>query len=220
MERCLVAGGNLLGILLGAFIFFVGNGRARTFFTSVFVYPPLAISSAAVAVIWTWLFNIHTGINVILAALHLPTGTWLDSRATMLPSLILVSLWEYSGLSALFYLASFQNINRNILESARLDAAGPPLRVTFRILLPNAKNGFIVSTALLFLFAFRIFSLAYVSVGLNPAIETAVLRMYYFYTTEFFSYSAASGVIIVVIAAVVVIPYALYGLKRWMANAS
>ncbi|MEM4090844.1 MAG: hypothetical protein QXQ46_08935, partial [Thermoplasmatales archaeon] len=72
----LVAGGNAIGVMFATFIFFIENGRIRTIFTSIFVYP-LSISSAAVAVIWTWLFNIHTGINTILRPLHLPTPLWL-----------------------------------------------------------------------------------------------------------------------------------------------
>ncbi len=214
----LVAGGNAIGVLIGSFIFFLKKQRTKTIFTSIFIYP-LAISSAAAAVIWTWLFNIHTGINSILGPLHLPTPLWLDSPKSAFPSLILVSLWMYSGISALFYLASFQNVDKNTLESARVDSAGP-IRVLWRILLPNAKNAFIVSTAILFLFALRIFSLAYVALGLNPYIETAVLKMYYYYYTEYFSESSVASIIIVVIAIVVVIPYALFGLKRWMKNES
>lgn len=212
----LVAGGNIIGILIGSFIFFLKRDRVKTVFTSIFIYP-LAISSAAAAVIWTWLFNIHSGINTILGPLHLPTPLWLDSASTAFPSLILVSLWMYSGIAALFYLASFQNVDKSLIESARIDSAGP-FRVLGRILLPNAKNAFIVSTAILFLFALRIFSLAYVALGLNPYIETAVLKMYFYYTTEYFSQSSVVGMILVVIAIVVVIPYALYGLKRWMIN--
>jgi len=210
----LVLGGNAIGVIIGSTIFFVNNKKARTIFTSIFVYP-LAISSAAVAVIWTWLFNIHSGINTVLGPLHLPTPLWLDSPTTAFPSLMLVSLWLYSGISSLFYLASFQNINASILESARVDSAGP-FRVLVKILLPNAKNGFIVSTAILFLFAWRIFSLSYVSLGINPFTETLVLKMFSYYETSYYSESSATGMVVVVIAAIVIIPYALFGLKRWM----
>lgn len=217
-SAALVGGGNAIGVFIGSFIFFLKRDRVKTVFTSIFIYP-LAISSAAAAVIWTWLFNIHSGINTILGPLHLPTPLWLDSSHSAFASLILVSLWMYSGISALFYLAAFQNVDKSQLESAKIDSAGP-IRVLGRILLPNAKNAFIVSTAILFLFALRIFSLAYVALGLNPYIETAVLKMYFYYTTEYFSESSVASIILVVIAIVVVIPYALYGLKRWMINES
>ncbi len=210
----LVAGGNAIGVVIAAFIFFIDNGRIRTVFTSIFIYP-LAISSAAAAVIWTWLFNINTGINTVLGALHLPTPLWLDSPATAFPSLILVSLWMYSGIGSIFYLAAFQNTNKSTIESARIDSAGP-FRILVRVLLPNAKNAFIVSTAILFLFAIRIFSLSYVSLGLNPFTETSVLNMYFYYETEYFSEASVVSIILVVIATAVVIPYALFGLKRWM----
>jgi glucose/arabinose transport system permease protein len=218
----LVAGGNAIGVFLGAFIFNLKIERVKTLFTSIFIYP-LAISSAAAAVIWTWLFNINSGINTIIGPIVRSFGVapplWLDSPKTAFPSLVIVSLWMYSGISALFYLAAFQNVDRSVIESSKVDSAGP-IRVLREILLPNAKNAFIVSTAILFLFALRIFSLSYVALGINPFEETAVVKMYFYYTTEYFSQSSVVSIVLVVIAIVVVIPYALYGLKRWMINES
>ncbi len=208
--------GNLIGILLAAFLFNVASDKIRLIFTTIFIYP-LAISAAASAVIWTWLFNTNDGVNTILRAIGLPPYSWLDRPSSILPSMILISLWVYSGLSMIFYLASFQNVNRESIESARIDGASP-LRVLVRILMPEAKNAFIVSTALLFLFALRIFSLPFVSTGLNPFTETAVLNMYFYYITEFFANSSVVSVVLVIIASIVVVPYALYGLKRWITH--
>ncbi len=210
----LIVFGNLIGIMFAGLLFNVGNGKVRLFFTTLFIYP-MAISMAASGVIWTWLFNTNDGINTILRPLGLPAYTWLDKPSSALPSLILVSIWVFSGLAMIFYLASFQNVNKETIESARIDGASF-LRILTRILLPEAKNAFIVSTALLFLFALRIFSLPFVSTGLNPFTETAVLNMYFYYITEFFAKSSVVSVIIVLVAAAVVIPYALYGLKRWI----
>ncbi len=212
----LIICGNLLGIVFATLIYNIGSARIRLVFTTIFIYP-LAISLAASAVIWTWLFNTTTGINTILSAVGLPRYTWLDRPGSALPSLILVSVWIFTGLAMIFYLASFQNVGREVIESARIDGAST-FRVLVKILLPESKNAFIVSTALLFLFALRIFSLPFVSTGVNPFTETSVLNMYYYYITEFFAKSSVVSVVLVIIAAIVVIPYAMLGLKRWIAH--
>ncbi len=212
----LIAGANIMGILFASLIYFLRNQRTRTVYTSIFVYP-LAVSMAASGVIWTWLFNIHDGVDYIFVRIGLPRFPWLDSPATAFPSLILVSIWVFSGLASLFYLASFQNVSKDVVESAKIDSASS-FRILKKVLLPESKNAFIVSTAIIFIFALRFFSLPYVSSLLNPYTETSVENLYTLYTSLSFSESSAESVIVILIALVVVIPFALYGIKRWLAN--
>ncbi len=212
----LVLAGNLMGLTLAAILYFVRNSTLRTIYLSIFVYP-LAVPMAAVGIVSVWIFNVKMGINVWLSALHLPTSLWLASPSTAFPTLFLVTVWVFSGLSALFYLASYSNVEQSVIESARVDGAGP-FTLFRKVLLPSAKNASIVSTALLFLFALRLFSLPYVSTGLNPYTETIVVNLYFYYISTFFSYSSAISTIVVAIALVVIVPYALFGLKRWISQ--
>ncbi len=212
----LIAGGNVMGIFFASLIYFLRNQKTRAVYTSIFVYP-LAVSMAASGVIWTWLFNINDGVDYLFVRIGLPRFPWLDSPATAFPSLILVSIWVFSGLASLFYLASFQNVSKDIVESAKIDSASS-FRILRKILLPEAKNAFIVSTAIIFIFALRFFSLPYVATLLNPYTETSVENLYVLYTSLSFSESSAESVIVMLIALVVVIPFALYGIKRWLAN--
>ena len=147
----LVLAGNAMGLTLAALLYFVRNSRLRTVYLSIFVYP-LAVPMAAVGLISVWLFNVKMGINVWLAALHLPTPLWLASPQTAFPTLFLVTVWVFSGLSALFYLAAYSNVDQSIIESARVDGASA-FTIFRKLLLPSAKNASIVSTALPFLFA-------------------------------------------------------------------
>ncbi|MDP7975389.1 MAG: sugar ABC transporter permease [TACK group archaeon] len=212
----LVLVGNAMGLALAALLYFVRNSRLRTVYLSIFVYP-LAVPMAAVGLISVWLFNVKMGVNVWLAALHLPTPLWLASPQTAFPTLFLVTVWVFSGLSALFYLAAYSNVDQSIIESARVDGASA-FTIFRKLLLPSAKSASIVSTALLFLFALRLFALPYVSTGLNPYTETIVVNLYFYYISTFFSSSAAVSTVVVVIAMIVIIPYAMYGLKRWISQ--
>lgn len=211
----LIAIGDLLGLLLAGLLFFLPNAQ-RSVYLSIFLYP-LAISMATNGLIWDWFFNPLLGLDWVLVRLHLPAIQWLNTETSTLLSMFLVEMWAYTGLAVLFYLAAFMGVEREVVEAARIDGAGG-LKILFRILLPNSMNGFIVATALLFLFSFRMFSLPFVIGGgpTNLYLMTLAEYVYYDIYTEFFSESSAASMIIVAIATAVVIPYALLGLKRWV----
>jgi len=213
----LIAIGDLLGLLLAALLYFIPSNIQRSIYLSIFIYP-LAVPPTASALIWLWLFNPQIGIDWVLTSLHLPTIPWLVTPTATYIALIIVEVWAYTGLATLFYLASFLSVNRSIIEAARLDGAtGKGL--LFRILLPNSMSGFIVATALLFLFSFRIFDIPFIMSGsaTSPTLMTLVTYIYYLYAyAESFSAAAALATLVAVIAAAVIIPYALLGLKRWV----
>ncbi len=211
----LVAAGNALGLLLAGLLYFLPNSQ-RSVYLSIFLYP-LSISMATNGLIWLWLFNPTLGVDWILAKLHLPIVGWLNTGTSTFLSMFLVSVWAYTGLAVLFYLAAFMGVEKEIVEAARIDGASG-LKILFRILLPNSMNGFIVSTALLFLFAFRMFSLPFVMGGgpSNLFLMTLTEYVMYSFYVSLFSQSGAASTLIAVIAAVVVIPYALLGIKRWV----
>jgi glucose/arabinose transport system permease protein len=206
--------GNGMGILFASLIFFLKNPKARTVYSSLFLYP-LAVAMSAVAIIWSWIYSPSEGIDTLLRAVGLPAPNWLSSAPQALPSLIIITTWVYSGLAAVFYLAAFQNVNSESIESAKLDVAGPFV-ILRKILLPESKNAFIVTSALLIIFSLRIFTIPYVATGINPRTETSVLYLFNFYTYGYYAEAAAVSIIVIVIAIVVVIPYALLGIKRWI----
>ena len=103
----------------------------------------------------------------------------------------------------------------NCIWYAALDSAGP-IVILRKILIPEAKNAFIVSSALLIIFSLRIFTIPYVSTGINPKTETSVLYLFNFFTYGYYAQAAAVSIIVIVIAIIVVIPYALFGIKRWI----
>jgi len=206
--------GNIIGILLAGLLFSIKSSNLRIGLMSIFVYP-LTISMAANGLIFLWLFNPNIGINWILGLFHLPQPNWLAQDTIY--SIMLIMLWAYSGLSMLFYLASFMNIDKSIIEAAYMDGASY-FRIFRKILVPNAMNGFIVSTALLFLFSFRVFTLPYVITGgpINYYAETLLTYQYYLFGSSYYAESSAVSTITVVIALAVVVPYALLGMRRWV----
>ncbi|WP_460173752.1 glucose ABC transporter permease GlcT [Vulcanisaeta sp. JCM 14467] len=213
----LVAIGNVLGLLLAALLYFLPNNTQRAIYLSIFIYP-IAVPPTAAALVWLWLFNPTIGIDWLLTKFHLPSIPWFATPLNTQLALVLVEVWAYTGLSILFYLASFLSVDKSIIEAARLDGASS-INLLFRVLLPNSMNGFIISTALLFLFSLRIFDIPFIMSGsaTSPTLMTLVTYIYYLYAySEYFSAAAALATLVAAIAAIVIIPYALLGLKRWV----
>lgn len=207
--------GDVLGILIAGLLYFVKSNLRRAVYLSIFLYP-LAVPSFSYAITWEWLFNPQIGINLVLKVLHIPGIRWLTTQPTIYAGMIVIETWAYTGLAILFFLASYMSVDRSIIEAAKIDGANN-LYILFRVILPNSMNGLIVSTALLFLFSFRIFTIPFILGGpSNSNMMSLVQLIYILFIEESFSVSSALATFVALIAAIVIIPYAIFGLKKWV----
>ncbi|HWQ17793.1 MAG TPA: sugar ABC transporter permease [Sulfolobales archaeon] len=207
--------GNIVGLLLASSIFQLESARLRNALTAFFIYP-LSLSMVVVGIIWRWLFDQYKGVNMILTNAGLPSPQWLEGSNAFW-SLVFVSVWVYGGFTAMLYLAMFYNVSRSLIESAMIDGAGA-LTIMRRIVLPNSRQGLIISTIFLTLFAIQMFDLPYSMLFLNPLTQTLVMYIYIKFVSLYFYMASAAAVVIIAISAFIVIPYAIYGIKRWIAS--
>lgn len=97
--------------------------RGRAVFRVIF-YLPSVIPSVASSMIWLWLLDPNMGlVNMTLKALGLPTSQWIFAESTVVPSLVLMSLWT-TGSTMLIFLAGLQGIPRNLYEAVQIDGGG------------------------------------------------------------------------------------------------
>lgn len=111
-----------IGIIFSFFVAILLNQkiRARSFFRGVF-YLPVVIPMASAGIIWMWLLQPDFGVvNYILQLVHLPTSLWLASDTTVIPTLILFSLWN-SGSMIVIFLAGLQGIPSHLYEALEVD---------------------------------------------------------------------------------------------------
>lgn len=209
----LVLIGNAIGLLLASAIFQFNNIKLRNSLIALFVYP-LSLSLVVVGIAWRWLFDPYKGIDIILSKLGLPTIYWLEGSQAFW-SLVLVSIWVYAGFTAMLYLAVFYNVDKSLIESAMVDGADT-LTIMLKIVLPNSRQGLIIATIFLTLFAIQMFDLPYSVLFLNPFTETMVMYVYSKFVSQYFHLASAAAIIIIIVSAFIVIPYASYGLKRWI----
>ena len=109
--------------------------RWRSLFRVNFFMPCVA-PLAAVAIIWQRsLFTTRGGLNLLIGSLGIPAVNWLGQAATLMPSMILLSLWADVGYNIVLFIAGIQGIPEDFFEAAEIDGAGPVTRF-LRITLP------------------------------------------------------------------------------------
>jgi len=100
---------------------FRGKSLAR-----VIIYLPAIISPLIMGYIWYFLLQPGRGfIHYALAQLNITDliGNWMGSYPSALLVLVLVNVWQFSGMTMIIYLAGLQSIPSEISEAARIDGA-------------------------------------------------------------------------------------------------
>ena len=178
--------------------------RGRTFFRTVFFLPAI-FSSVVIAFVWNWIYDPEQGTITQVMQLFGSSGqAWLSQPGTALPSIIVVSIWRYSGFIMLFYLAAMQGIPTDMYEAAAIDGAGWWHKTRYNTL-PLLRP----MTALLVLFgligALREFELIWVMTSGGPAHLTDLLSVQVyqqaFINSEPGSASAIGTVLLALVAA-------------------
>ncbi|WP_080147400.1 carbohydrate ABC transporter permease [Marinilactibacillus piezotolerans] len=148
------AGGVFLAVLLNR------NIRGITIFRTIF-YLPAILSGVAVYVLWMQLLSPTSGlINLVLSFVGIDGPAWLFDPDWTKPALILMRLWSVGG-AMLLYLATLQNVPRQLYESAEVDGANRFKKlwhITLPMITPIIFYDVITST----IGAFQIFQAAYV----------------------------------------------------------
>lgn len=96
---------------------------------------PMAVASAPAASIFTFAMRKEGGIiNSVLGT----DIAWLQDPDWALVAVAIVTVWLSIGSSFIFLLVGFRNVSEDLLESAKLDGAGP-IRRAVNILIPVAS---------------------------------------------------------------------------------
>jgi multiple sugar transport system permease protein len=90
------------------------------FFRTIFYLPALIPTMVSTA-LWLFLYNPQYGLfNLLLDKLGLPTSLWLRDSGTVIPSLIIMSLWSIGNVVVIF-LAGLQGIPKELEEACIID---------------------------------------------------------------------------------------------------
>ena len=180
-----------------------GKLRGRAFLRMSY-FTPTMLPMIAVANIWLFFYTPGYGLVDQLAGLvGLPSHNWLGNRDTVLPCLIVVTVWKEAGFFMIFYLAALQGIAPQLAEASAIEGASRWYffrRVTFPLLMPTTL--FVLVNAVIN--SFRLVDHIVVMTKGGPDNASALL-LYYIYDVGFkfwdTAYAAALTMVLLAILA-------------------
>ncbi len=129
--------------------------KFRGFFRGVF-YLPVVIPLASASIIWMWILQPDFGVaNYLLSSMGLPTSPWLASDTTVIPTLILFSLW-ISGNTIVIFLAGLQTIPSHLYEALEVDGGNSWHKLIY-VMIPMSSPIIFFNTVIGFINAIQTF---------------------------------------------------------------
>lgn len=197
LTLCFVVLVNAIGLALALAL----NRTLRTrHFLRVLFFAPVVVSPLAVAVIWQWIFDYQGGLNRVLVSLGLDSlqRPWLGDPSTAIWAILIVMVWQYSGLAMVLYLAGLQTISADVYEATLVDGASALLRLR-KVVLPLLAPALTVSATLTLIVGLRVFDqvMELTDGGPVTATETLATQVYkQTFALGRFGYGAAFALIL------------------------
>jgi ABC-type sugar transport system permease subunit len=201
---------------------------ARIRFSAVFrvaIFLPALMSLVVSGALWGLIYEPEFGIldrflNSI--GLHALAIGWLSNTATVLPALMVVSLWQSAGFFTLIFYAALQDVDASLYEAAEIDGASSLQR--FRhVTVPMVRTITSVVVTLNLINGLKIFDIIYVMTGGGPNHASESLSTY-LYSLAFggqvagaipaIGYATAIGIVILLFAVVVVLVQGFISARR------
>jgi multiple sugar transport system permease protein len=188
-----IVGGLALALLLDKAM--PGRTVARTI-----VYLPVVVSTVVVALLGLLLFDESIGIvNGVLADLGIGPVSWQSDGTLAMISVAVIVLWTRVGFALLVYLAALGDVDRDMLDAARVDGAGPWTLVRTMIV-PSLRPTTFFLVVVNLIWSFQIFDIVYVMTNGGPGYSTTMLVTYAydqgFGPARNFGYGATVGVVL------------------------
>ncbi|HEU5139232.1 MAG TPA: sugar ABC transporter permease [Bacillales bacterium] len=214
--------GQFLAILLDQKI------KGESIFRNIFLFP-MALSFVVTGVVWRWVLNPKTGINLILENFGW-TPEWYTNTSVVpsweifniqfglplaLISVIIAAAWQMTGFSLAMYLAGLRGIPEEHREAARIDGANER-QVYFKVILPQLKPITFGVIVMMLHISLKIFDLIYTMTGPGANFVTDMPAVYMFNTTfqgNFYAQGAAIAIVMLVLVAIFIVPYLIRSRK-------
>lgn len=143
----------------------------------VLYFSPVVTSMVVVAILWTFLYNVESGlINQLLSLFGIPKQPFLLSKDQAMHSIIFMSIWQAAGFQMMIFLAGLKEIPEELYEAAEIDGANK-FQQFLNITLPSIQHvtGFVL--VITTIQAFRLFIQPYVMTNGGPEESTKTLVM-------------------------------------------
>ncbi len=165
---------NLVAFILAYLL--TSGVKGQKFLRAGFFVPNL-IGGIILGLIWHFVFSralVFIGINLNL---EIFSYSWLGNPQKAFWTLVIVSVWQYSGYMMLIYIAGLVNIPKELVEAAIIDGANGGQRVR-RIILPLMVPSFVVCIFLTLQRGFMVYDVNLALTNGGPFRSTELISMH------------------------------------------
>jgi glucose/mannose transport system permease protein len=219
----------LCGLLLARMV--DAKIRGESFFRNVFIFP-MALSFVVTGVVWQWVLNPTTGINLVLKSMgisnvpkwftsteiipNIPVGQIEFGLPLAIIAVVLAAVWQMCGFAMAMYLAGLRSIADDLREAARVDGATEG-QIFRKVILPQLKP---ISMSLIIVLAhisLKIFDLIYAMTGPGAMFVTDVPGVYMFETTfrgNHYAQGAGIAMVMLLLISLLIVPYLISSFRK------
>jgi multiple sugar transport system permease protein len=189
----------ILPVILGLFAAEVFHQRfpLRGLLRGIYIAPMMA-TPVAIALVFTMMFHPQLGVlNFLLSLFGISKQLWVYSADTVIPTLALVEVWQWTPLVMLIVLGGLAALPTEPYESAVIDGASQWQMfryITFPLILPFLMIAVIIRT----IDALKSFDIIYVITQGGPGTASETINIFlYLQAFAFLRIGHASAVVIV-----------------------
>ncbi len=202
----------ILGIVV-ALLFsrsFRGRGLARTL-----LLLPMVATPVAMALVWMLIYEPTIGVaNAVVKAIGLKPLIWLGSPSQVIPSLVLIDVWQWTPMIAIIVIAGLTTLPSEPYESASIDGASGWQKLA-HITLPLIRPTVIVAGMLRFIELLKQFDIIYATTQGGPNLASETINIYgYILAFQNFKLGSASSLLVIIFILLLTVTMAVIWLRR------
>jgi multiple sugar transport system permease protein len=182
-----------------------------------FLMLPMVATPVAIGLVWLLIYEPSIGLaNQLLKGLGLKTHAWLGSVDEVIPSLIIIDVWQWTPMIALIVMAGLTTLPSEPYEAAAVDGA-TAFQKFYHITLPLLSPTILIAVILRIVDLLKTFDTIYSTTqgGPNFASETLNIMVY----TQAFQYlklGSASALLMLFFIIIMIIVLILVKVRKKM----
>jgi len=195
----------VMSFLLAYFLTSI-NLSNKGYYKTMF-YIPTLISTVAITLIFSYLFQRNGLVNIVLSVFHDVDANWLDSVSLIKFPIVIMYSWIKIGIYMLIYISGLMGIPSSYYETLKLEGGNVFQKIRF-IVLPSLKNVTYFISTMILIDSFKLFDIPFiVSKGTGGPLNSSLTTVIYIYKSAFSSgrmgYATAASLVLFAILFVI-----------------
>jgi multiple sugar transport system permease protein len=176
---------------------------------------PLVVTPVAIGIVFNLFYDPTIGfLNYVLSIFNLPQSGWVTDAHTVMASLIVVDVWQWTPMISLIVLAGLAGLPAEVFESARVDGANG-FQIFFRVTLPMIMPTVLTAIILRAVDALKTYDIIYAMTRGGPGYSSETLNIYaYKLSFEYFEMGHSSVALVFLFVIVLLFSIGVMKLRK------